>query len=243
MAVDGASRTDQRASSGTRSIRTRCPWRRRRRRRGSRARVILRRRADPRGSRRGVATRARMARAAAAARRPSAPPRGISSSRQPFDTPRSLVVPAGGAVLKLNAPSHFEADHEADALACWDGRGAVRLLARDDERRALLLERCVPGRPARRGERRRGLDHGRAPRATARRRADRSSLPAARRRGRPLDGGGAATLGATAGGRSSARSSTPRSTCSAASTAVRPGSSTRTSTHGTSSAPSASRGS
>ncbi|HEY6075614.1 MAG TPA: aminoglycoside phosphotransferase family protein [Gaiella sp.] len=64
---------------------------------------------------------------------------------EPFDTPRSLVVPAGGAVLKLNAPSHFEADHEADALACWDGRGAVRLLARDDGRRALLLERCVPG--------------------------------------------------------------------------------------------------
>ena len=64
---------------------------------------------------------------------------------EPYDTPRSLVVPAGEAVLKLNAPSHFEADHEADALACWDGQGAVRLLARDDERRALLLERCVPG--------------------------------------------------------------------------------------------------
>ena len=54
-------------------------------------------------------------------------------------------MPAGATVLKLNAPSHFEADHEADALACWEGRGAVRLLARDDERRALLLERCVPG--------------------------------------------------------------------------------------------------
>ena len=64
---------------------------------------------------------------------------------EPYDTPRSLVVPAGEAVLKLNAPSHFEADHEADALACWDGQGAVRLLARDDGRRALLLERCVPG--------------------------------------------------------------------------------------------------
>jgi streptomycin 6-kinase len=63
----------------------------------------------------------------------------------PYDTPHSLVVPAGGAVLKLNAPSHVEADHEADALACWDGQAAVRLLARDDERRALLLERCVPG--------------------------------------------------------------------------------------------------
>jgi streptomycin 6-kinase len=66
---------------------------------------------------------------------------------EPYETPLSLVVPAGDAVLKLNAPSHFEADHEADALARWDGRGAVRLLARDDERRALLVERCVPGTP------------------------------------------------------------------------------------------------
>jgi streptomycin 6-kinase len=57
------------------------------------------------------------------------------------------VVPAGDAVLKLNAPSHFEADQEPEALALWDGSGAVRLLARDDERRALLLERCRPGTP------------------------------------------------------------------------------------------------
>jgi streptomycin 6-kinase len=63
----------------------------------------------------------------------------------PIDTPHSLVVPAGDVVLKLNAPSHEEADNEADALAAWDGRGAVRLLDRDDERRALLLERCRPG--------------------------------------------------------------------------------------------------
>lgn len=63
----------------------------------------------------------------------------------PVDTPHSLVVPAGDVVLKLNAPSHFEADHEADALAAWNGRGAVRLVARDDERRAFLCERCVPG--------------------------------------------------------------------------------------------------
>lgn len=63
----------------------------------------------------------------------------------PIDTPHSLVIPAGDAVLKLNAPSHFEADHEADALARWDGVGAARLLARDDERRALLCERCRPG--------------------------------------------------------------------------------------------------
>ena len=61
------------------------------------------------------------------------------------DSPRSLVVPAGDAVLKLNAPTHADADHEADALAAWDGRGSVRLLDRDDGRRALLLERCRPG--------------------------------------------------------------------------------------------------
>jgi streptomycin 6-kinase len=64
---------------------------------------------------------------------------------EPFETPHSLVVPAGGIVLKLNAPGHFEADHEAEALARWNGRGAVRLVARDDERRALLIERCRPG--------------------------------------------------------------------------------------------------
>jgi len=64
---------------------------------------------------------------------------------EPIDTPHSLVVLAGDAVLKLNAPSHFEADHEADALERWDGTGAVRLLARDEARRALLCERCRPG--------------------------------------------------------------------------------------------------
>jgi streptomycin 6-kinase len=63
----------------------------------------------------------------------------------PIDTPYSLVVPAGDAVLKLNAPSHFEAATEGDALERWGGRGAVRLVARDDERRALLIERCEPG--------------------------------------------------------------------------------------------------
>jgi len=63
----------------------------------------------------------------------------------PIDTPHSLVIPAGEAVLKLNAPSHFEADHEAEALVRWSGAGAVRLLARDDARRAFLCERCRPG--------------------------------------------------------------------------------------------------
>jgi streptomycin 6-kinase len=64
---------------------------------------------------------------------------------EPVDTPHSLVVPAGDHVLKVNAPLHYEADHEASALECWAGRGAVLLVARDDERRALLLERCRPG--------------------------------------------------------------------------------------------------
>jgi streptomycin 6-kinase len=48
------------------------------------------------------------------------------------------------AVLKIFWP-HREAEHEADALERWGGDGAVRLLARDDERSALLLERCEPG--------------------------------------------------------------------------------------------------
>lgn len=48
------------------------------------------------------------------------------------------------AVLKLFWP-HREGEQEADALERWDGDGAVRLLARDDARHALLLERCEPG--------------------------------------------------------------------------------------------------
>jgi streptomycin 6-kinase len=61
----------------------------------------------------------------------------------------ALVVPArcedgSAAVLKVNFPEP-ESEQEPDALACWDGAGAVRLLARDDERRALLIERCLPG--------------------------------------------------------------------------------------------------
>jgi streptomycin 6-kinase len=50
------------------------------------------------------------------------------------------------AVLKLFWP-HRESEHEADALELYDGDGAVRLLARDDLRWAMLLERCEPGTP------------------------------------------------------------------------------------------------
>jgi streptomycin 6-kinase len=49
------------------------------------------------------------------------------------------------AALKVFWP-HREAAQEADALERWDGDGAVRLLARDDARNAMLLERCEPGR-------------------------------------------------------------------------------------------------
>ena len=48
------------------------------------------------------------------------------------------------AVLKLIYPDR-ETALEPDALERWDGDGAVRLLARDDERHAMLLERCEPG--------------------------------------------------------------------------------------------------
>ena len=48
------------------------------------------------------------------------------------------------AVLKVNFPE-WETQHEARALADWRGRGAVRLLEHDSERRALLVERCRPG--------------------------------------------------------------------------------------------------
>jgi streptomycin 6-kinase len=61
----------------------------------------------------------------------------------------SLVIPVdredgSAAVLKINFPDS-ETEHEAAALAHWDGRGAVRLLAHDPDLRALLVEHCSPG--------------------------------------------------------------------------------------------------
>ena len=61
----------------------------------------------------------------------------------------SLVLPAtlpdgSPAILKLAFPEP-ESATEADALVAWDGRGAVRLLARDQARSAVLIERCIPG--------------------------------------------------------------------------------------------------
>jgi streptomycin 6-kinase len=71
---------------------------------------------------------------------------------EPFaDVFEALVLPATrpdgtGVVLKLPFVGR-ENEHEARALARWDGNGVVRLLAYDAERAALLLERCRPGTP------------------------------------------------------------------------------------------------
>ena len=48
------------------------------------------------------------------------------------------------AVLKVIYP-HREAEHEGEALRVWDGDGAIRLLAYDEVRWAMLIERCEPG--------------------------------------------------------------------------------------------------
>jgi streptomycin 6-kinase len=69
---------------------------------------------------------------------------------EPFEQSHvSLVVPvtlldARPAVLKVNFPDD-ESEHEATALRHWHGRGAVLLLEEDEARRALLVERCMPG--------------------------------------------------------------------------------------------------
>lgn len=63
---------------------------------------------------------------------------------EPVDTGHSLVVMAGDAVLKVNFPDE-ETEHDAHALDRWNGVGAARLLYRDDELRAMLVERLRPG--------------------------------------------------------------------------------------------------
>jgi streptomycin 6-kinase len=61
----------------------------------------------------------------------------------------SYVAPAGpDAILKIIPVEDDDADHIAAALELWDGNGAVRLLRHDPARRALLLERLVPGTDA-----------------------------------------------------------------------------------------------
>jgi streptomycin 6-kinase len=64
----------------------------------------------------------------------------------PFPAQHSYVAPVGdSAVLKVQSGWDDESCHEAEALALWGGDGAIRVLRRDFDRRALLLERAVPG--------------------------------------------------------------------------------------------------
>jgi streptomycin 6-kinase len=64
---------------------------------------------------------------------------------EPFHLSRySYVAPAGDdAVLKVPWEGDDESLHEPEALALWDGDGAVRVLRRDG--RVLLEERAQPG--------------------------------------------------------------------------------------------------
>src|SRR5262249_4492155 len=70
---------------------------------------------------------------------------------EPFFAPFSELVapvrlPDGTeAVLKIPRDDDVESVHEPEALLLWAGRGAVRLIDRDPESRAYLIERCVPG--------------------------------------------------------------------------------------------------
>ena len=73
---------------------------------------------------------------------------------EPFDLSYHWVTAVGQAdgspaVLKLGLPREEHLAHEAAALAAFAGRGAVRLLAFDPARGALLLERALPGDLAR----------------------------------------------------------------------------------------------
>jgi streptomycin 6-kinase len=73
---------------------------------------------------------------------------GLGLSEPYPDSYVSIVVPAKRGsedlVVKIQFPD-LESEAEALALETWNGNGAVRLIDHDQERHALLLERCVPG--------------------------------------------------------------------------------------------------
>ena len=58
----------------------------------------------------------------------------------------AAVLRADGtpAVLKIGMP-HMEGADEIHGLRFWNGDPTVQLLEADDERGAMLLERCLPG--------------------------------------------------------------------------------------------------
>jgi streptomycin 6-kinase len=63
-----------------------------------------------------------------------------------FASKHSFIAAVGhDAILKVVRPDISEYDHEPDALALWNGDHAVRLLRHDRARRAVLLERALPG--------------------------------------------------------------------------------------------------
>jgi len=64
----------------------------------------------------------------------------VEAVRRPDGTP---------AVLKVSIP-HMEQEQESEGLRFWNGERTVRLLESEDERRAMLLERCQPGTTLRR---------------------------------------------------------------------------------------------
>ena len=82
------------------------------------------------------------------------PALGSGAGGHAYRVKRSDGTPA---VLKISIP-HRESLQEADALARWDGDGAVRVLERDDERNAMLLELCEPGTPLSRLPTERAMD-------------------------------------------------------------------------------------
>lgn len=57
---------------------------------------------------------------------------------------RATRADGSEVVLKIQFP-HRECEYESAALTHWNGDGAVRLLAIDADRHALLIERCKPG--------------------------------------------------------------------------------------------------
>src|SRR4029077_19762004 len=71
---------------------------------------------------------------------------------EPFDNANvtcswvAAVLRADGtpAVLKIGMP-HMEGEDEIHGLRFWNGDPRVQLLEADDERGAMLLERCLPG--------------------------------------------------------------------------------------------------
>lgn len=73
---------------------------------------------------------------------------GLALGRRFGGARYSFTAPADGAVLKIRPAEDDESDGEPDALRFWNGDGAVRLLREDPARRAMLVERAIPGEDA-----------------------------------------------------------------------------------------------